>query len=99
VLLLHVGRVPALRPAAGTRAKEESVTRDGSDLVLSTGTRIYAYAGILGLCVSSSDPYTAKTLHYGYDGVVESDEPLTAPERAEIAEHMTRLWREWAERA
>lgn len=67
---------------------------DKSEVVLSTGTRFYAYGNILGL-----DPDLH--LSYGYDGnvVVDSVEHgpnFTASEREEIAAEMVERWRRWA---
>ena len=77
----------------------------GDRVVLSSGRKFYAYAGILGL--GELDKPGHWTLTYGYDGRVdfpeqaeewqeEADEkPFTPEERREIAEAMIARWREW----
>ena len=65
--------------------------------VLSSGRMFYANGGILGLGLDI-DP---NILSYGADGAewfgdgVMSETPLTADERAEIADEMIRRWQRW----
>jgi hypothetical protein len=71
--------------------------RETDHIVLSTGRRVYANNGILGLNEDLS-------LHHGYDGYVVEDsendrdvvEQLTTCERMEISRYMVRLWTSWA---
>ncbi len=67
---------------------------EGDHIVLLSGRRLYANCGIVGL-----RPGETLKIHEGYDGMIcseyeqkESDEPLTLPERAEIAEMMIDAW-------
>jgi hypothetical protein len=68
-----------------------------NEYVLSTGTRVYANRGFLGL---NPDLDCAQ----GYDGSVEygdlsdHDAQFTPEERREIAAHMVTQWQEWAKR-
>jgi hypothetical protein len=71
--------------------------RDKDHFELSSGKRFYAHAGLLSVRAADA------SLFYGYDGYVEyvpeGEKPgegdLTPEERAEIAEYMMELWREW----
>mgnify|MGYP001607305997 CR=1 FL=1 len=60
-------------------------------LVLSSGKRIYANRGILGIRDGDN------TIYDGYDGEVWSggDQCLTHAERAEIADYMIALWQRY----
>jgi len=72
----------------------------GSQCILSSGKILYVNGGILGM---SED----LELSQGYDGLVENEPlgkvffedseaaPLTADERAEIADYMIDLWQKW----
>lgn len=77
---------------------------------LSTGREVYANCGILGL--ERDDDDGRLRLAYGYDGHVLEDQPdyregrpmpckdaFTPEERAEIAEYVIALWREWAQQS
>ena len=76
--------------------------------VLSSGRRIYAHDGVLGL--KPGEGPDAGRLAGGYDDMIEDqqgllveedgdDARLTAEERKEIADLMIDSWRRWAERA
>lgn len=68
--------------------------------ILSTGRRISANRGILGITASAHD---AARLFEGYDGDVtpsgdSDDVPFSSDERHEIADFMIALWQAWAVR-
>ena len=68
------------------------MVQQGDDvLLLSSGKRIYAHQGILGIRVGDN------TIYYGFDGEVWSggDQCLTPAERAEIADYMIALWQRY----
>ena len=56
-------------------------------LELSSGKRLFANRGILGIS-------PAGEISEGYDGGVYDE--FTPEERAELAEYMIGLWRQWA---
>lgn len=68
------------------------------EFVLSTGKKIYANAGILGLSAETKE----SSLFQGYDSIYDTSNEeecsfnLTQEERKEIAEYMIDLWKEWA---
>lgn len=79
---------------------------DSDTYELSTGRRIQANRGILGLTPDKLRPHESR-LTEGYDGPVwegaqqrgPADDPgdiLTPAERLEIAEHQIKLWGDWA---
>lgn len=57
------------------------------ELILSTGTRLYAHGGVLGL---GDDGVACQ----GWDGGL-NDGKLTALERHEVAQEMARRWLAW----
>lgn len=64
---------------------------------LSTGRRIYANRGILGLDPDPGDCPADSRLTHGYDDEVsEGKTELTPAERREIAEYQIKRWAEWA---
>lgn len=69
---------------------------DGRDqYVFSSGRRMYANGGILGL-----GPGSDSTVTEGYDGYFEesADSAWTTEERQQLAAMMIRRWRAWAAR-
>ena len=73
--------------------------RTENGYTLSTGRKIDAHDGILGICPEDSG------LFNGYDdrnyfGLDDDDEygQLTPEERSEIASFMSALWLEWAQK-
>ncbi len=60
---------------------------DGDDLVFSTGKRLDAHLGIVGINGQLE-------VFEGYDGGLRC-EKLTEAERAELANHMISLWEKW----
>ncbi len=64
--------------------------RADDEYELSTGKRIYANRGILGLGVS------ADGLSEGYDGSVGTKADFTDAERREMADEMIARWEAWA---
>ena len=61
-------------------------------IIFSTGKRVYAYAGIIGLGIEDGE----FTLTYGYDGQIPDDDTkLTAEERRELADYMITLWQQY----
>lgn len=63
---------------------------EGDYLVFSTGRRVLAHAGVLGIDAE------LKTFH-GYDGEIgEFEDELTERERLELAELVIRRWRHYA---
>ena len=61
--------------------------RDGDETIFSTGKRVYAHCGIIGL---DSDLNT----YEGYDGGFE-DNKLTSEEKLELANYMIAAWNEY----
>ena len=76
---------------------------DGNYVVLDSGRRLYAFAGVLGLLDAALG---GEQLVYGYDGYVSFREDgqliddeipsLTPVEREEIAKFMIDRWTRWA---
>ena len=60
---------------------------DVDELVFSTGKRIYAHLGIIGID-------SELIISEGYDGGIDDDE-FTASERAELADYAIELWRQY----
>jgi hypothetical protein len=74
-------------------------SNEHDEFILSTGRRVYAHGGILGL--SPDDDSVAE----GLDGHIDCDrhdefntQPWTDAERAELADYMIALWIAWKER-
>ncbi len=70
--------------------------REGDIFILSSGQKVYANRGIIGLCEKEDgEPWSVT---HGYDGGMTSfpdpwnDDPLTPAELTEIADYMIRLW-------
>ncbi len=83
--------------------QEDGMQYGNNKYTLSTGRRLYANNGILGLYPNSvSDPSDSR-LTQGSDGEIYEGAPmvaggrdyLTIAERHEVAEHMIRQWAEW----
>lgn len=67
---------------------------DNGHVTLSSGRRFYAYSGMLSIAVDGDDDW----IGYGHDGVFQEridEEPFSADERKEIAEHMIARWKKW----
>lgn len=63
-------------------------------LTFSTGKKLYAHCGIVGLDLGLDDELT---ITYGYDGVIPADK-LTVGEKRELAVFMIDMWqRYWGE--
>lgn len=64
---------------------------------LSTGRRLRANCGILGLDPDGGECPADSRLTHGYDDIVsEGATEMTPAERREIAECQIKLWAEWA---
>ena len=61
--------------------------RDGDEIIFSTGKRVYAHRGIIGLD-------SALNTYEGYDGGFE-DNKLTSEEKLELANYMIAAWNEY----
>ena len=74
----------------GRSMQEEYEMRiEGDNVILSTGTTFYANKGILGISGQRGMDITQ-----GYDGGICED--FTQKEKAEIAEYVIALWKQWA---
>jgi hypothetical protein len=62
---------------------------DSDHYVLTTGREIFANCGFVGINARLE-------LSHGYDGDIETFNPLTVAERYELAIYMIRLWLEYA---
>ena len=60
---------------------------DGDDIIFSTGKRLYANCGIIGI-----DPDL--DVYEGYDGDF-GDDKLTEEEKLELAEYMITVWKSY----
>lgn len=92
----------------------QKARRDGDEIVLSTGKRVSAYAGVVGIELLPKDP-AAALMYCGYDDHVPSvfddtywsdpdDEDaaasiLSAAECVELADLMIQRWAEFKEHA
>lgn len=73
--------------------KEEQMKIKEDDIILSTGKRLYANYGIIGL--SPPHPEYGWQLSGGYDCSLEVDDDLTLSEKIEIADYMIELWKRY----
>jgi len=65
-------------------------------IVLSTGTRFYAHAGVVGVGEGGKGTITTGYDDDTYDRDDSGDVEFTAEERREIADEMIRRWEAWA---
>jgi len=76
----------------------------GDSVVFSTGRKVYANNGIVGLC-----PSDMEHVYEGYDGCIEwpdmdggpgdHDAPLTRTEKLELASMMVEAWERYRNKA
>lgn len=76
--------------------------REGDYLILSSGRRLYANGGILGMSENGAGRLEVTE---GYDGVLDMPDyndyttSLSLAEQLEVAEYAIGLWRQYAENA
>ena len=67
---------------------EISMKLEGDDLIFSSGKKVYANHGIIGISPELK-------ISEGYDGDIE-DKDFTCAEKLELADYAIKLWQDWA---
>ena len=62
---------------------------DGDDLIFSTGKRVYANNGIVGISPEGQ-------ISEGYDGLIDDDK-LTPSEKSELAGYVIKMWTKYSQ--
>jgi len=66
------------------------VNEDNSELLFSTGTKMYANMGVIGIGLRDGDIVISEGYDTGFD-----DDILTKQERDELADYMINLWKKY----